>query len=176
MYKRTPIKVDARDGLRPTPDRVRETVFDWLLSQLGSWSGRRVLDLFAGTGALGLEAASRGAQSVVLIEKDRRSAQRIESLVDKLQARAEVRCADAFAVCATLAGPFDVVFIDPPFALQMQLKAASLVLPLLGRDGLVYLEADREITNEELASIGLTAIRRSRAGVVQYLLARRSHD
>lgn len=132
--------------------------------------------MFAGTGAMGLEAASRGAQSVVLIEKDRRSAQQIQALVNKLQACAEVRCADAFHVCGVLSGPFDVVFIDPPFALQAQMKAARAVLPLLSENGLLYLEADREITDEELQGAGLTAVRRSHAGVVQYLLARRRYD
>lgn len=173
LYKRTPIAVGDREGLRPTPDRVRETVFDWLASQLGSWQGRRALDLFAGTGAMGLEAASRGAQEVIAIEKDRRGAAAIRALVEKLQAPVQVLCADAFAVTGTLTGPFDVIFIDPPFALKAQLRAAQAVLPLLSEDGLLYVESDEEITDEALAGVGLEAIRRSHAGVVSFLLARR---
>ncbi len=113
-WKRTPLPVLDLDGLRPTPDRVRETLFNWLGQDL---EGRRCLDLFAGSGALGFEAASRGAASVVMVERHPRAAQQLRALKDKLAARAiEIAEADALRIAAGLAPrSFDVVFVDPPF-------------------------------------------------------------
>lgn len=101
-------------GLRPTPQRLRQTLFDWLAPVI---EGARVLDAFAGTGALGIEALSRGARRAVFLERDRSSATAISAdLVRLHQDSGEVRCADALSVLATPASEtFDIVFLDPPF-------------------------------------------------------------
>ncbi len=102
-----------RTPVRPTPDRVRETLFNWLAPIL---PGARCLDLFAGTGALGLEALSRGAGHVTFVERDRALAEAIEGHLERLEGRdGEVVQADAFAWLAGADGPFDIVFLDPPF-------------------------------------------------------------
>ncbi len=106
------LAVPPVQGLRPTPDRVRETLFNWLAAEL---PGARCLDLFAGTGALGLEALSRGAESVVLVERDARLARALRERVAELAAPARVVRAD---VNGFLKGPeerFDIVFMDPPY-------------------------------------------------------------
>ena len=111
-WKRTPLHVVDLEGLRPTPDRVRETLFNWLGQDM---SGQTCLDLFAGSGALGFEAASRGAARVVMVERDGRAAQQLRATQDKLAARTvEVAQADALRLAAGLRpGTFDVIFLDP---------------------------------------------------------------
>jgi len=107
------LEVPDRPGLRPTPDRVRETLFNWLAPRI---EGAHCLDLFAGSGALGLEAISRGAASAVLVERDPALAASLRAAVARLGATgSEVRCVDALAFLAGPATPFDVVFVDPPF-------------------------------------------------------------
>ncbi len=177
MYKRTPLPVADRPGLRPTPDRVRETVFDWLTHLLaGDWSGIRVLDMFAGSGAMALEALSRGASHATAIEKDRAGAKAIAALVNQLGAdgRADVVSADALVWTQASCGVFDIVFIDPPFASRLQLKAAEIALPHLTPAGLVYIESEEEIPDESLQAIGLASVRRGKAGAVTFLLAKRN--
>ena len=115
LWKRSKLAVPDLPGLRPTPDRVRETVFNWLGQTL---AGLRVLDLYAGSGALGLEAASRGAASVLLIEQHPRCVAAIAAAAQRLGAtQVQVRAADALASAQSLARAgerFDVIFIDPP--------------------------------------------------------------
>src|SRR3954468_18347704 len=113
-WKRTPLPVADRPGLRPTPDRVRETLFNWLGQDLDGW---RCVDAFAGTGALGLEAASRGAAQVLLVEQDPDLVATLRSLKAKLSAdTVEVRRANGLSVLKDLAGSNqDLVFLDPPF-------------------------------------------------------------
>lgn len=175
-FKRTPIAVGLRDGLRPTPSRVRETLFDWLRHFLGDFSGAFFLDMFAGSGALGLEAASNGAGGVVLLEKDGKSARTINAVIEKLGAGDTVRCiqADAFAWVKEAAQKFDVVFIDPPFALKLQQRAVQAALPLLKDEGFVYLESEEPLEDAALQEMGLAAVRRGRAAAVHYLLAARA--
>ena len=106
----------AGRGLRPTPDRVRETLFNWLQTEI---HGARCLDLFAGSGALGLEALSRGASALLSVERDRKAAQRLRENIRLLneQAAAEVLQRDALSLLAgPPAAPFGIVFLDPPFA------------------------------------------------------------
>lgn len=114
-WRGTRLPVADHDGLRPTADRVRETLFNWLQPML---PGARVLDLFAGTGALGLEAVSRGAREAVLIERDPRLADGLRQLAAKLPGgdRVQVVCADALTWLRTAPGGFDLAFVDPPFA------------------------------------------------------------
>lgn len=127
-------------GLRPSSDRVRETLFNWLQRDL---PGARVLDLFAGSGALGFEAASRGAASVVLVERDPRAAAALAESAARLQVRTlSVRCADALAADSLLPGEcFDGAFIDPPFASGLCEAALHRVLPHLAEDAWLYLES-----------------------------------
>lgn len=100
-------------GLRPTPDRVRETLFNWLQ---GTIEGSRCLDLFAGSGALGFEAASRGAASVVMVDPDAQVMHHLRAQADMLgAAQIEIIMADAQAYLASSPPPFDIVFLDPPF-------------------------------------------------------------
>src|SRR5690606_2647217 len=115
-WRGTRLPVADAEGLRPTPDRVRETLFNWLQPVL---PGARVLDLFAGSGALGLEALSRGAREALLVERDPGLAQQLRRAVERLQGGEAVQVvnADALAFLSGYAGPpFDIAFVDPPFA------------------------------------------------------------
>ncbi len=140
QWKRTPLAVIDADGLRPTPDRVRETLFNWLGQDLSGW---RCVDVFAGSGALGFEAASRGAAAVRLIERHPRVAAQLRAVKDKLEARGvEVVEADGARLLSSMApGSADLVFLDPPFdssVLPSALLAASRVCAPLGQ---IYVEA-----------------------------------
>jgi 16S rRNA (guanine966-N2)-methyltransferase len=114
-WRGTRLPVADHDGLRPTADRVRETLFNWLQPML---PGARVLDLFAGTGALGLEAVSRGAREAVLVERDPRLAEGLRQLAAKLPGgeRVQVVCSDAVSWLGAAHDRFDLAFVDPPFA------------------------------------------------------------
>jgi 16S rRNA (guanine966-N2)-methyltransferase len=134
-------------GLRPTADRVRETLFNWLQPRI---VGARVLDLFAGTGALGLEAASRGAERVVLVERDPALATGLRASADRLAgkedaSRVEVVCGDALCWLARVPDRgFDLAFVDPPFASGLWLPALAALLPWLTPDAWLYVESPRE--------------------------------
>jgi len=172
QWRRTPIKVLDKPGLRPTPDRVRETLFNWLGQDLAGW---RCVDAFAGTGALGLEAASRGAAQVIALEQEPELAQRLQQQVQRLNAgMVQVQRTDAVAAMQRLtAGAFDVVFLDPPFDgpwFEPALKAAVRLVPV---DGWVYLEAPAPWTDETLAPWGLQVARHLKAGAVHAHLLRR---
>lgn len=127
-------------GLRPTPDRVRETLFNWLQPML---PGTRVLDLFAGSGALGLEALSRGAAEALLVERDPAVAGTLREVAGQLEGgeRAHVVCADALSFLrAPLHGRFDLVFVDPPFSAGLHAQVLALLPPWLAPDAWLYLE------------------------------------
>ncbi|WP_074008877.1 16S rRNA (guanine(966)-N(2))-methyltransferase RsmD [Duodenibacillus massiliensis] len=176
-FKRTPLAVQDREGLRPTPDRVRETVFDWLMHLSGGTiEDLTVLDMFAGSGAMGLEAASRGARRVVCTELNRKSAAQIRAVVEKLGATGTVNvvCGDVFSYVGSTNETFDIVFIDPPFAESLQAEALSAVKPRLTDKAVVYVESDREISEEKLQDQGFASVRRGRAGAVFYLLAQQN--
>lgn len=136
------IEVPDRPGLRPTPERVRETLFNWLMAHVG---GARVLDLFAGTGALGLEALSRGAAEAVFIERDAGLAAALRANLARLgqEGRGRVVAGDALDAVDALAGPFDLVFLDPPFAAGLWTAAAERIeaADMLRADALIYVEA-----------------------------------
>ncbi|KVE26960.1 16S rRNA (guanine(966)-N(2))-methyltransferase RsmD [Burkholderia singularis] len=176
-WKRTPLPVLDVDGLRPTPDRVRETLFNWLGQDL---EGRRCLDLFAGSGALGFEAASRGAASVVMVERHPRAAQQLRALKEKLAARAiEIAEADALRIAAGLApGAFDVVFIDPPFGDAAALARALALAPdLVAPGGRLYVETGAPLDPAAHASLaGWQVCRHGKAGAVHYHLLQREND
>ncbi|MDE2305709.1 MAG: 16S rRNA (guanine(966)-N(2))-methyltransferase RsmD [Gammaproteobacteria bacterium] len=158
--------------LRPTPDRVRETVFNWLAPAIG---GARCLDLFAGTGALGLEALSRGARSALFVERSAPAARNLREQIERLgaEARAEVRCADAFEFLRDDHTPFDLVFLDPPFRSDL-LERCLTPLAVPGRlapAALVYLESASSAGAPALPA-GWELLRSKIAGEVGYHLAR----
>ena len=176
QWKRTPIAVPDKPGLRPSGDRVRETVFNWIGHLMGDFSSVRGLDLFAGSGALGFELASRGAQRVLLIERDPQLARALRALKDKLKADAiEVKQADALAAAAQLPAEFDLVFLDPPFAAGIEPKALAAALGVLAPEGLIYLESPEVFSAESAAAAGLEILRQDRAGRVAFHLLRRAN-
>jgi len=174
QYRRTPVAVIPAPGLRPTPDRVRETVFNWLEHLLGALAGRRALDLFAGSGALGWEMASRGAARVVLVESNARAAEALRGLQRRLAASAvEVLQADWRAVVDRLApGSLDVIFLDPPFGSGLLERALDAVRPLLAAGGLIYVESPAPLDAARLRQQGLELARTGQAGVVYFHLLR----
>lgn len=171
QWKRSKLPVADAPGLRPTPDRVRETLFNWLGQDLTGW---RCLDAFAGSGALGFEAASRGATQVVLLERDRRLAANLRQLQERFGAQAmRVECADALGWMRGAApGSFDLVFLDPPFDAGFFESAVQAARALLAPGGLIYLEADRAFDDASLEPQGLQVWRSARAGAVHYHLLR----
>ena len=126
-WRGSKLPVESFPGLRPTSDRVRETLFNWLQSHIG---GKRVLDCFAGTGALGFEAASRGAAEVVLLEKVPALANSLRETALRLKASTiKIETSDSFSWLRQPATkPFDLVFIDPPYGTDY----AQQMLPLIG--------------------------------------------
>lgn len=173
QWKRTRLKVVSKPGLRPTPDRVRETLFNWLGQDLTGW---RCLDAFAGTGVLGFEAASRGAALVLMLEHDPALVAQLAAQQQRLGADAvRVQRGDAVsALRQATPASVDLVFIDPPFdgdLFQSALKAAALAV---AADGYIYLEAPVEWTEETLAPLGLVPFRHLKAGAVHAHLLRRA--
>ena len=160
-------------GLRPTPDRVRETLFNWLMPVI---DGARCLDLFAGTGALGIEALSRGAAWVDFVEQDARLARELQLNLARLkQTQASVRISHALALLAEpAAAAYDIVFLDPPFSANLWPEAA-LALEAhdrLREDSWIYLEMPAPAT--PALPENWRAHRESAAGAVRYALYRRS--
>jgi len=146
-WRGSKLPVAALPGLRPTSDRVRETLFNWLHGEV---AGARVLDLFAGTGALGFEAASRGAASVDLVERAPVAVEALRSAAARLGrdgsgAPVRVHAAAAEDFLATQAGPWDLVFVDPPFAAGLWAATLAALAPRLAPRAWVYVEspADR---------------------------------
>lgn len=169
QFRRTPIEVIEAEGLRPTPDRVRETLFNWLnYFWGGEFSNKRVLDLFAGSGALGFEAASRGVEHVQMVEQHPRAVASLRALRDKLGATAvRIHAGDAAHVLGRLeAARFDLIFIDPPFGKNWLESLWPLLPDLLEPNGLVYIEAEKPV----LAPDGYSLLRQDRAGAVHYHL------
>lgn len=173
QWKRTRLAVAQRPGLRPTPDRVRETLFNWLGQDLSGW---RCLDAFAGTGALGFEAASRGAASVQLVESDAALVAQLHTLQQRLQATAmRVQRGDGVAALKQAApGSLDLVLLDPPFDSDLFTPALQAAAQAVSAQGFVYLEAPRAWADEELAAWGLAVHRHLKAGAVHAHLLRRA--
>ncbi len=157
-------------GVRPTPDRVRETVFNWLQPALG---GARCLDLFAGSGAFGFEAVSRGAAMATLVEQDLRVVQVLQKNVELLQAETvHIVWMDAREFLASSReAPFHIVFLDPPYRDDINRWMGALAdSPLLATDAWIYLEASSQTELQLPPSWEL--MRSKRAGEVGYHLAR----
>jgi len=171
-WRRRRLTVVERTGVRPTPDRVRETLFNWLSDRI---EGARCLDLYAGSGALGFEAASRGADQVVMVERDRLVAKRLHEQAAELGAdRVRVIQADARAWLDVAAESYDIVFLDPPYGSVSlgQLCARLESGGYLRRGAVVYLESDRD--DLELGD-GWRVLRSARAGRVKYHLVSSYH-
>jgi len=162
QWKRSKLPVIDRPGLRPTPDRVRETLFNWLGQDLTGW---RVLDAFAGSGALGFEAASRGAAEALLLERDALLLRSLVEVKARLKADAvQVIGADALAwLSRCTPGRFELVLLDPAFDADVFDAALASAAPAVAAGGYIYLEAPREF---DTAPAGFTLHRHLRAGAV----------
>ncbi len=164
------IEFPSNPALRPTPDRVRETLFNWLGQQL---DGLSCLDLFAGSGALGFEAASRGAVRVVMVDNDDDVYNALRANAVKLQAAGiEIVRGDGLRFLRNVRETFDCIFLDPPFDSELSPQLLPLLRPRLAGNGLVYVESPRSLMPPE----GWTVIRSSRAGRVHYQLLGRLHE
>jgi 16S rRNA (guanine966-N2)-methyltransferase len=136
------LRTPPGDGTRPTSDRVRESLFSSLQSLFGGLDGVRVLDVYAGSGALALEALSRGAASADLVESDRRAAQVAQQNARELGAEAIVHRTSAASFAAAATGPYDLVMLDPPYAVATDDVAAvvAALAPSLADDAVVVVE------------------------------------
>lgn len=168
-YRRTPIPVVDAPGLRPTPDRVRETLFNWLNHFWnGQFKDKQVLDLFAGSGALGFEAASRGCGHVQMVENNPKALAALRALRDKLDAQAvRVHAGDAVATLARMdASRFDLVLLDPPFGQDWLLRLWPVLPAILAPGALVYAETEKPL----LPPDGFDLLRLANAASVHYHL------
>ncbi|WP_425501542.1 16S rRNA (guanine(966)-N(2))-methyltransferase RsmD [Pseudoxanthomonas kalamensis] len=164
--------VADRPGLRPSSDRVRETLFNWLMPAL---PGARVLDLFAGTGALGLEAVSRGAREAVLVERDPVLAAALRDSVQRLAAQDQVAVvqADSPAWLSQRQGEsFDIAFVDPPFEASLWQPALAALLPQMADEGWIHVESPPE--RLPVLPVDWMLHREGRTREVRYALYRRN--
>ena len=169
------LPVVEQPGLRPTPDRVRETLFNWLQAEL---PGARCLDLFAGSGALGFEAASRGASQVILVEQQPAVCRILQGNIELLKAdNIRLQSADAMQFLQGAAQPFDVVFVDPPYASQLLTDCCQLLeqKQWLAEDASIYIELP---SGDDLPPLpdNWHIIRGKKAGQVGYYLAKRASN
>jgi 16S rRNA (guanine966-N2)-methyltransferase len=176
LWKRSKLPVADKPGLRPTPDRVRETLFNWLGQDLTGW---RCVDAFAGSGALGFEAASRGAREVTLVEQDTALVAQLQKIKEHLKVEAAgvqvtVRRGDGLAALAACpAASLDLVFLDPPFDAPLFEPALQAAARVVKAGAYIYLEAPTEWMAEQLAPLRLTPYRHLKAGAVHAHLLRR---
>jgi 16S rRNA (guanine966-N2)-methyltransferase len=184
-WKRTPLTVISAEGLRPTPDRVRETVFNWLNFLLaGNWEEQHFLDLFAGSGALGFEAASRGAAKVTMVESHTPSFKQLEQVKQKLGAETvELFRADAMTVAGAMVlrkQMVDVIFLDPPFGQGILPKILPLCAQLLSGGGLLYIESEYPLISGDAGQNGMDwcdgweLIRADQAGAAYFHILQRN--
>ncbi len=169
------IRFPGEGGIRPTPDRVRETLFNWLMAEVAA---SRCLDLFAGSGALGLEALSRGAAHATFVERDRGNVASLREITARLApGRSKVIEADALAWLGGPSQPFDIVFVDPPFGNGAHMAAVRLLEERgwLAADAFVYLEMPAK-SGAPVLPAAWTLHRTGRAGAVGYHLARRQGE
>jgi 16S rRNA (guanine(966)-N(2))-methyltransferase RsmD len=171
QYRRTPIAVVDAPGLRPTPDRVRETLYNWVhYFWQGEFAGKTVLDLFAGSGALGFEAASRGVAHVQMVERDKGALAALRALRDKLGAEhVRIHAGDALDTLRRMdASRYDLVLLDPPFGQDWLPRLWPLLPAILNEQALVYVESEIPVEPPENVEI----LRKDRAGAVHYHLLR----
>ena len=157
------------EGLRPTSDRIRETLFNWLQPTIGQ---ANCLDLFAGSGALGLESASRGAQKVTLVELDAKAAQQLRHNCQQLAAdNCQLVNQDAATFLSNNSEQYDIVFIDPPYQTDLWTPIAQQLVTqkCLSANALIYLEYPSHI-NQPLLPTHWQLIKEKKAGAVNYCL------
>ncbi len=173
-WKRTPLAVTNIAGLRPTPDRVRETLFNWIEHLVPTLAAVRGLDLFAGTGALGFEIASRGALRVTLIEDNRQLIDQLAQTKRKLSAeQVDIVTGDALSAAARWPdASFEIIFVDPPFDSGLLAPALAIAARLIAPRGLIYAETGVAIDQTLPARHGLQIARAGRAGRVHFYLLR----
>lgn len=161
----------ADDGLiRPTPDRVRETLFNWLGQDL---TGKTCLDLFAGSGALGFEAASRGAERVVMVEQSMKAVRDLRSSIEKLGAsQMALEHTSARTFLAAGSERYDVIFIDPPFKSNLLVEVLPLLPEKLKEGGVVYVESSDRLLPDNTWAVW----KQGRAGHVHYCLLNLNPD
>ena len=172
-WRRSLIQVSVAEGLRPTSERVRETVFDWLTHLFETLEGIEVLDMFAGSGAMGFEAASRGASRVDWVDVNRQGIASIRSALQKLGGTDKHRAhvADAFRFLEKADRDYDLIVIDPPFKEEWQLRAVQSAKVRLKSEGLLYVESPiKLIPSDFLEKEGLVRVRSARAGSVFFEL------
>lgn len=165
------LSVPDKVGLRPTPDRVRETLFNWLMGYLPD---SHCLDLFAGSGALGIEAASRGAKQVILVEKDPEIFRNLQRQIVTLSAdNVTVIRADAQQFLQNTSTPFDIVFLDPPFGKNLLVPCCEWLERngWLNKQAHIYLEVERTLGKPNLPT-SWQIVRQQTAGQVAYFLGR----
>ncbi len=172
LYKRSKLPVANVAGLRPTPDRVRETLFNWLGQDLSAW---KCLDAFAGTGALGFECASRGAAEVLLVEQNARLVEALDAQVVRFKCEqvVRVRKGDGLTTLAQARASFDLVLVDPPFDATWFEQALPLAAQAVAIGGYVYLEGPKAIDAAWSQSMGLMLKRHLKAGLVNAHLFQR---
>jgi 16S rRNA (guanine(966)-N(2))-methyltransferase RsmD len=173
QWKRSILPVTNAKGLRPTPNRVRETLFNWLGQDL---SGLCCVDAFAGTGALGFEAASRGAAVVLMCEQDPAAERNLMASRDKLNAKnIRIHRSDALSFLDGLPpASQDVIFLDPPFASDLYVAAITKSASIIKKTGKIYLECNHGWTTEALAPFSLTIEKQGKSGMVHYMLLQSS--
>ena len=173
QWKRTKLAVADRPGLRPTPDRVRETLFNWLGQDLTGW---RCIDVFAGTGVLGFEAASRGAKEVQLVELDTALVAQLKRTQIQLKANAtQVVRGDGVVTLKQMdPASMDVIFIDPPFDSVLFEPALAAAGRVVAPEGFIYLEAPVLWSDESLNDMGLMVHRHLKAGAVHAHVLKRA--
>ena len=167
-FRRRVLRFPDSIGLRPTPDRVRETLFNWLGQTLDGWC---CLDLFAGSGALGFEAASRGAARVVMVEQAPKVLAALHENHELLRkpSAVEIIRADALQYLASTKTKFDLIFLDPPYKKGWIDRLEPLLPGILKEDASIYVEAEHEI-----ASLGdWRTVRQGKAGEVHFHLLQR---
>lgn len=165
-WKRRQLPFASIEGLRPTPDRVRETLFNWLMWDV---QNAHVLDLCAGSGALSFEALSRGAASVLMIEPNASQAKFLKDNLELLKVtnqRAKLKISTAQQTLTSLKEQFDLVFLDPPYSLDLWTELATLADPLISDQALIYVEADRDLTQLQLPT-SWQLIKNTKAGTVR---------
>lgn len=163
--------VPALDGLRPTTDRTKETLFNWLMHDV---QDAVCLDAFAGSGGLGFEALSRYARFTTFIEKDAKVAQGIKDNISTLQASAEVVNADTVKAIAGLTEQYSLVFIDPPFGYDLVEPTLRGLLDTgrLAQDALVYVEQEADKPLPDFAAMSFSQLKFKKTGQLQYALLR----
>lgn len=163
-FKRRQLPFANIDGLRPTPDRIRETLFNWLMWDI---QDVKVLDLCAGSGALGFEALSRGARHVLMIEPNLQQSNILKQNIVLLKAQnIQVMQTTAQQALSTLHETFDLVFLDPPYALNLWQALAEQVNAKLNTNAFIYVEANQNLEQLILPS-DWKLIKQTKAGIVQ---------